>query len=99
MNRLTPEFEAELVRTYENEWEPGTESVDTFVNKHGVSKQQLYNVLKKYGIRPKTQRRAYQQPDLPPISSDELVDRLLEELVECRRTIRELQARLRVLEP
>lgn len=94
MNRLTPEFEAELLRSYESEWEPGTESVDAFVDRHGVSKQQLYNILKKYGIRPKTQRRVYQQPPLPAIAGDELLDRILLELVECRQKVRELQAQL-----
>jgi len=98
MNRLTPEFEADLLRSYENDWLPGHESIDDFVDKHQISKQQLYNILKKHGIRPKTQRRTYQLSPMPALSPDELTDRLLLELVEARRIIRELQSRLRELE-
>jgi hypothetical protein len=101
MHRLTPDHEAELLRSYENEWEPGNESIDSFVDRHQVSKQQLYNVLKKYGVRPKSQRRVYRAT--PAVSStmskEDLVDSLLAELVTARRTIKELSLRLRELEP
>ena len=95
MDRLRPDQQAQLIREYENEYEPGSEPIEDFVSRKGVSKQQLYNVLRRHGIKPKSQRKLLiSDLVLPNLSAEELVDKLLEELVNARRTIRALTIEL-----
>lgn len=69
--------EIEIIERYEKEYDPDTGTVDEFVQKLGVSRQRLYNVLQKHGVVPKTRRGVRRGGSVAGLD-DELTERMAE---------------------
>ena len=94
--RLTPSQEADIIEAYRS-WD-GSETVEEFARRHGISKQALYGLLRRRGIRTRTQEAFMSGNDDEggvPGLADWLVDKVA---TQALKTILEENRRVHILE-
>ena len=101
--RLTPSQEADIIESYRS-WDR-SETVEEFARRHGISKQALYGLLRRRGIRTRTQEAFMsggEEDDAVPGLADWLVDKVatqaLKTILEENRKVHQLEAHIEALE-
>ena len=103
--RLSPSQESSIIEAYQS-WD-GSETVDDFAQRQGISKQTLYGLLRRRGIRTRTQEAFMSGDgeettgDVPGLA-DWLVDKVatqaLKTILEENRKVHALESRIEELE-
>jgi hypothetical protein len=101
--RLTPSQEADIIESYRS-WDR-SETVEEFARRHGISKQALYGLLRRRGIRTRTQEAFMSadgnepgEPGLADWLVDKVATQALKTILEENRKIHILEYRIEMLE-
>jgi transposase-like protein len=96
MPKLTKREEQQLVRHYLDAAEPRVEDI---ADEYGVSKQTVYAILRRHGVRPDRHRPVSPDSVIPNELADRMAENalriLLDELLDARRRNEVLEAALR----
>jgi hypothetical protein len=103
--RLTPSQEADIIEAYRS-WD-GSETVVDFAHGQGISKQALYGLLRRRGIRTRTQEAfmsenpdnsAEEMAGLADWMMDKVATQVLKTILEENRRVHSLEDRVERLE-